>query len=188
MVNEIMSTLFDPNRKIWVLIEKGWGFGSGDILDEKGQKIGSMHRVIVSLGGKIELKELDESIACEVHKKIVAIRQTYDVKDPSGAMLGRIKKAMMAVIKPKLWLETEDDQKLYEARGKPMRWDFVILDASGKEIAKVNKLDKWKDVFIKGLFNFKDKYALRINDDAVGKVDARQLLGFVIAIDNIFHD
>ncbi len=183
-----MGTLFDPNRTVWVLVEKLWGFGSGDILDEKGQKIGQMHRVVVNFGGKIELKELNGSIACEIHKKTVAIRQIYDVKDPAGMILGRIKKAMMVGVKPKLWYETEDNHKIFEAKGKAMYWDFVILDASGKEVAKVNKVDKWKDIFMNSAFNFRDKYALRINDEKVGKVDARSLLGLVIAIDNIFHD
>ncbi len=184
-----MRTLFDPTREIWVLVIKGWGFGSGDILDEKGDKIGSMHRVIVSLGGKIELKELDGTTVCEVHEKIVAIRHTYDVKDSAGNKIGRIKKGITAVIRPKLWLQTEHGQKLFVAKGKIMRWDFVILDASGTEVAKVNKLDKWGDVFFtRGILNFKDRYALRINENAVGKVDARQLVGFVIAIDKIFND
>ncbi|OLS13406.1 MAG: hypothetical protein RBG13Loki_3002 [Promethearchaeota archaeon CR_4] len=49
LVNDTLGNLFDPNRKIWVLVEKWGKFGSGDILDEKGQKIGSIHRVNVSI-------------------------------------------------------------------------------------------------------------------------------------------
>jgi len=180
--------LFDPNRQFYVLIEKFWGFGSGDILDEKGEKVGIMHRVVISLGGKIELKELDGTTVAEIHKKIVAIRQTYDIKDEQENLLGRIKKSITAIVHPKLWLEGPNEEKLYEAKGKPMRWDFVILDAKGKQVAIVSKLDKWRDVFLKGVFNFKDKYALRIENDALGKVDPRILVGFVLSIDNIFHD
>lgn len=181
-------SLVDPNRRIWVLVEKFWNYGSGDILDEKGEKIGIMHRVLISLGGKIELKELDGTTICEIHKKIITIRQTYDIKDAEGNMLGRFKKALTAMIRPKLTLEGPEGKPILDCKGKPMRWDFTIIDMKGKTVATVGKLDKWRDVFLKSVFNFKDKYALRISDEFAGKVDTRLLLGYVITIDNIFHD
>ena len=157
-------------------------------MDEKGEKIGILHRVIVSLTHKIEIKDLDENTICEIHKKIVSVRKTYDIKDPEGNTLGRFKKAITAIIHPKLTLEGPDGKPILDCKGKPMRWDFTIVDPKGKIVATVGNLNKWKNVFVKGLFNFTQKYAMCISDEFMGKVDPRLLLGYVITIDNIFHD
>ncbi len=183
-----MGTLFEPTRKIWVLLDRGRDLGSGEFLDEKGQKIGSLHRVLASIGGKIELKDLDGTKVCEIHQKIETIQHIYDVKDGSGNSLGRIKKTMTGIIKNKLRFQIGENQNLFAVKGKPLQRNFGILDVSGKEVAIVSKIDKWKDDLVKGMFNFKEKYCLRIKDEFVGKVDARQLVGFVIAIEDNLRD
>ena len=157
-------------------------------MDERGEKIGKLHRVIISLGHKIEVRELDDTILFEIHKKIISVRQTYDIKDAEGNMLGRIKKALMAIVCPKLTLEDAEGKAILDCKGKPMKWDFTVIDPQGKLVATIGKLDKWRDVFLKGVFNFKDKYALHLNDEFAGKIDLRLLLGYVLAIDNIFHE
>ena len=66
-----------------------------------------------------------------------------------------------------------------------MGWSFKITDMSGNLIAEIEKADRWRDVFLGGLFDFKDTYALRILDN---QTDRRILLGFVLSIDNVLHD
>ena len=67
-----------------------------------------------------------------------------------------------------------------------MGWSYKVYDVStGKTIAEIEKADKWRDIFLGGLLDFKDTYALRILDN---ETDRRILLGFVLSIDNILHD
>src|SRR4030042_1004479 len=66
------GSLFDPQHEFYVLHEKYWNWGSGDILDEKGVVIGKMHRVFLSLRARIELKEVDGTLSAQIHQKIPA--------------------------------------------------------------------------------------------------------------------
>ena len=66
-----------------------------------------------------------------------------------------------------------------------MGFSFRVTDMSGKLIAEIEKADRWRDIFLGGLLDFKDTYALRIHDN---EVDRRILLGFVLSIDNVLHD
>lgn len=178
--------LFDINRNYYVLKEKYWDWGSGDILDEKGQPIGRMHRKIFSLRRKVELMELDGTIQATIHAKIVSARGSQDLKDPEGNMIARIKKAILSVFRPKFFLESPDGEKWYEAQGKFMGWSYKVTNfKTGELVAEIEKADRWRDIFLGGLFDFKDTYALRIHDN---KTDRRILLGFVLSIDNVLHD
>ena len=51
--------------------------------------------------------------------------------------------------------------------------------------AEIRKADRWRDVFLGGIADFSDTYAVKILDPTL---DRRTALGFVIAIDNILHD
>ena len=42
------NSLLDPKRNYYVLKEKLWDWGSGDIYDEKGNTIGKMKRKLLS--------------------------------------------------------------------------------------------------------------------------------------------
>ncbi len=183
-----METLFDPTRKTWLFLDKERTCASSDIIDEKGQKIGITHRVSIGLGEKIELKETNETTVCEVHQKIVAMRQFYDIKDDTGKIIGRIKKHTNLTTKSKFILESDDHKELFEAKGSLFLRDFRIMDVSGKEVAQVLRVDKWKDQFVKKTDFIGHKYSLHINDAFVGKVDARQLVGLVVAIEDISRE
>ncbi|HMF33857.1 MAG TPA: zinc-ribbon domain-containing protein, partial [Candidatus Lokiarchaeia archaeon] len=111
------GSLFDPQREFYVMNEKFWHWGSGDILDESGMPIGKMHRIFLSLRAKIELQEVSGEIGAEIHRKIFAVRPTYDLKDPDGNQIGRLRKAILNVIHPKIWLEDPAGNKILEARG-----------------------------------------------------------------------
>ena len=178
--------LFDINRNYYVLKEKYWDFGSGDVLDEKGQIIGKMHRKIFSIRKKIELKEIDGTVSATIHEKLISARGAQDLKDPEGNLIARIKKKLLTLFKPRLWLEDPEGNRWYEAEGKFMGFSFKVRDLStGQIIAEIEKADRWRDIFLGGMFDFKDTYALKILDNVT---DRRILLGFVISIDNILHD
>ncbi len=180
------GSLFDPKRELYVLHEKYWNWGSGDILDETGLIIGKMHRIFLSLRARIELKEVDGTLAAQIHRKLAAIRPTYDLKDAQDILIGRLRKAILNVIHPKIWLENAVGDKILEARGSFMRYDFIVYDMSGKAVAEINMMNRWKELFLGGsLFDFSDRYAIHIIDKSV---DRRLILGFCLAIDNTMHD
>ncbi len=154
-------------------------------MDEQGAEIGRMHRKLFSLRAKIEFNELDGTISAEIHRKLIAIKPTYDLKDGEENLIARLSKTIFSVFRPKFYLEDANKTRIMVAQGKFMGFNFQVTDMNGKLLGTINKADKWRDIFLGGMFDFKDTYALKIEDP---DVDRRQLLGFVIAIDNTLHD
>jgi len=177
--------LFDINRNYYVLKEKYWDWGSGDILDENNQKIGRMHRIIFSIRKRVELQEIDGTIAATIHAKLISARGAQDLKTPEGELIARIKKKILSFFRPVFFLEAPDGTEWFRAQGKFMGFSFKVYDVTGNVVAEIEKADKWRDIFLGGMFDFKDTYALKILDN---KTDRRVLLGFVLSIDNVLHD
>jgi uncharacterized protein YxjI len=178
--------LFDINRNYYILKEKYWDWGSGDILDENNQIIGRMHRIILSIRKRVELKEVDGTVVATIHAKLVTARAAQDLKTPDGELIARIKKKILSLFRPVFFLEAPDGTQWYRAQGQFMGFSFKIYDVStGDIVAEIEKADKWRDIFLGGIFDFKDTYALRILDN---KTDRRILLGFVLSVDNVLHD
>jgi uncharacterized protein YxjI len=178
--------LFDINRNYYILKEKYWDWGSGDILDENNQIIGRMKRVILSIRRRVELQEVDGSIAATIHAKIVSARGAQDLKDPQGNLIARIKKKILSFFRPVFYLEDPQGNQWFRAQGKFMGFSFKVYDVTtGKVVAEIEKADRWRDLFLGGLLDFKDTYALRILDN---ETDRRILVGFVLSIDNVLHD
>ena len=178
--------LFDINRNYYVLKEKYWDWGSGDILDENNQIIGRMHRIIFSIRKRVELQEIDGTIAATIHAKLISARGSQDLKTPEGELIARVKKKILSFFRPVFFLEAPDGTEFFRAQGKFMGFSFKIYDVTtGNVVAEIEKADKWRDLFLGGMFDFKDTYALKILDN---KTDRRVLLGFVLSIDNVLHD
>ena len=57
---------------------------------------------------------------------------------------------------------------------------LVLIISDGKEIAEVKKLDKYRDLIFKGLFDKSDTHAIHILDK---NFDRKILLGFIMAIE-----
>lgn len=185
MVEKNPGSLVSADRSFYVLKEKLWDWGSGDIYDEHGTTIGKMKRKILSLRAEISVNELDGGRALTVNKKIMSVRASYEIKDPKGNLLGRTRKKILTLFRPKMWMEGPDGGHALVGQGSFAGWDFDVKTADGRRIAEVSKTDRWRDVFLGGVFDYSDTYTLHILDPAY---DRRTLLGFVIAIDNSVHD
>ncbi len=178
--------LFDINRNYYILKEKYWDWGSGEILDENNQIIGRMKRVILSIRRRVELQEINGTISATIHAKIISARGAQDLKDPQGNLIARIKKKILSFFRPVFFLEDPNGVQWFRAQGKFMGFSFKVYDVTtGKVVAEIEKADRWRDLFLGGLLDFKDTYALRILDN---ETDRRILLGFVLSIDNVLHD
>ena len=180
------GSLFDPAREYYFLREKYWDWGSGPIYDRTGKEIGHMRRRVLSLRKLIEFKEADnQTIVATINQKLVAIRPTYDIKDASETLHGRVKKKLTSVFRPFLWLEDTHGNKILKAQGNFMGFNFTIQDVKGNLVAEVEKADKWRDFFLGGIFDFQDSYGVHIIDPSV---DRLHIIGLTVAIDNICHD
>lgn len=180
------KSLFDINRNYYLIKERMWDMGFGDIMDEKGNLIGKMNRIIFSIRRRVELQEVDGTVAATIHSKIVSARGAQDLKDPSGKLIARIKRKILTFFRNVFYLEDPLGQRWYTAEGDFMGWSFKIYEvASRKLIAEIEKADRWRDVFLRGIFDFTDTYALKILDN---ETDRRILVGFVLSIDNVLHD
>lgn len=177
--------LLNSEVNYYVLKEKWWDWGSGDICNEAGTPIGRMHRRVISLRALTEVTERDGNPVFTVNKKLVSMRPSYMIKDAEGSLLGRTNRKILTLFRPKLWLEGEKGKKLLEAKGNFLGKDFKIKDLKGNLKAKIGKSDFFKDLVLGGMFDFSDTYAVQILDP---EYDKRLLLGFVIAIDNSVHD
>ena len=180
------ASLFDLSRSYYLIHERMWDMGFGDIMDEEGKLIGRMHRILLSIRRRVELQELDGTIVATIHSKIVSARGAQDLKTPDGELIARIKKKILTLFKSKFFLEDPMGNRWYEAVGDFFGWSFKIYDiTTGKLVAEIEKADRWRDVFLGGIFDFADRYALRILDN---ETDRRILVGFVLSIDNVMHD
>ena len=180
-----MPSLIDADRQYYVVKEKFWDWGSGDINDESGATIGKMDRKFLSLRSTIAVTEADGMGLFTVSKKLVSIRTSYDIKDENDELLGRTKKKIFSFFKPKMWMEDAGGRKLLIAEGSFAGWRFTIKDNTGQLIGQVSKSDALRDVFLGGMFDFSDTYTLQVMEPSF---DRRLLLGLVIAIDNSVHD
>ena len=145
-----------------------------------------MKRVILSIRRRVELKEVDGTIAATIHAKIVSARGAQDLKDPQGNLIARIKKKILSFFRPVFYLEDPEGNRWYKAQGRFMGFSFKVYDeTTGNVVAEIEKADRWRDLFLGGLLDFKDTYALRILDN---ETDRRILVGFVLSIDNVLHD
>jgi len=179
-------SLFDLSRNYYIIKERMWDMGYGDIMDEEGKLIGRMNRILLSIRRRVELQELDGTVVATIHSKIVSARGAQDLKTPDGELIARIKKKILTFFRNKFFLEDPMGNRWYEADGNFFGWSFKIYDlTTGKLVAEIEKADRWRDVFLGGIFDFADKYALRILDN---ETDRRILVGFVLSIDNVMHD
>ena len=176
--------LLDSSRTFYLLQEQMWDMGWGDIFNEKGAIVGRMNRIILSLRRDIELQNTDGTVVGKVRRKIIALRPIFDIFDGEGNFVARTKQKLLSVFRPAIWLEDPEGNKLLKAQGNFMRWKFRIEDPKKKLVAEIEKADKWRDIFLGGVFDFSDKFAIRI----YGDIERLFVLGFALGIDDAYHD
>jgi|TARA_B100001750_G_C15496262_1_gene594321 uncharacterized protein YxjI len=183
-------TLLDSSIDYYVLKEKQWDLGSGEIYDSNGDVIGKMERRLRNIRGLTKLTEIDGRGVLKIQRKLFTYRITYDVFESHeddgmhGKQFARCKRSFWSWFRPKMWFEYESTEqgsskKRLDAQGSFSGWTFKII-SEGKEIAEVKKLDKYRDLIFKGLFDKSDTHAIHILDK---NFDRKILLGFIMAIE-----
>ena len=173
------NSLLDPKRNYYVLKEKLWDWGSGDIYDEKGNTIGKMKRKLLSLRKQITVSDFDNKEILTVNRKIASVRKTYEIKDMDDKILGRTNKKIMSFIRPKMWMENTNGEQQLIGQGSFAGWNFKVV-YEGKEIAEVKKLDRFRDLIGPKILDIADTHAIHILDK---DFDRKILLGFIMCIE-----
>lgn len=181
------TSLFDANRQYYAIRRQWWGWGSGTIQDEQGQIIGHLHRRLLTIRQKTEFREADDiTLSASINRKIVALRDTIDIKDGQERILGRVRQKILTLFRPLVWMEDHRGKKILEAKGNFLGFSFIVYDMKGNVIAEIDKLDKWKDIFLGGgIFDFENMYAIVIHDPYI---DRRLILPLAVAIDEVVHE
>ena len=75
-----------------------------------------------------------------VEQKILALRDTFGIKDRNGNQLAYVKKQLVS-FGPKFWYETPNGQRLGEIHGKVLtiRPTYEVYDSQGQLVAQVKK-------------------------------------------------
>jgi len=75
-----------------------------------------------------------------IDQKIMAMRDTYGIKDRNGNLLAYVKKKVVS-LGPNFWFESPDGARLGEVKGKvvTVRPTFEVYDAQGQLVAVVKK-------------------------------------------------
>ncbi len=75
-----------------------------------------------------------------IEQKIMAMRDTFGIKDRNGNLLAYVKKKLVA-LGPNFWFESPDGTRLGEVKGKviAVRPTFEIYDTQGQLLAVVKK-------------------------------------------------
>lgn len=75
-----------------------------------------------------------------IEQKILALRDTFGIKDRNGNQLAYVKKQLVS-FGPKFWYEDPNGQRLGEIHGKviAIRPTFEIYDSQGQMVAQVKK-------------------------------------------------
>ena len=134
-----------------------------------------------------EFREADDrTVSATINRKLVAVRDTIDIKDGNERDVGRVKQKILTVLRPMVWVEDPNGSRILEAKGNFLGFSFKVHDMQGKVVAEIDKLDMWKDIFVGGsMFDFQNTYAVVINDPSV---DRRLIVPLAIAIDEEIHE
>jgi uncharacterized protein YxjI len=178
-------SLLDPTIEYYVLHEKVWKFGGGEIFNPAGEQVGAMKRKLLSMRAEISLEEPNGEVLCTINRKLISARPIYDVKLPDDTMIGRAKAALIA-FRGSIMMYDANDNQVFKAQGGVTKWNFEIRDPKDKNrvFAVIKKADKFRDVFLPA-FNFKDRYVIHVVDP---NVDRLMLLAYAVIIDNTYHD
>jgi len=186
---KISFGLLDPCQLSYVIKEHFLEGGSSPIYNDSGQHIGKIQRKLQAIRENIEMLELDDTIVASVHRKLVAIRPTFALKDGNEKLLGHFEKTLLNLLHPKFYLKNPQGEIILTAQGKLMGFDFMIyrgeLVNSNNLVAEIHKADRWDSEFFSGTWDFTETYGIRVLHPTI---DRRMVLGFVIAIDDLMRD
>jgi uncharacterized protein YxjI len=152
---------------MYVIRERLFSIGDDfDILDEHGEKVLHVDGKVLSVRNKVVIEDLSGAEVASVHRQLVALRPTYEVRI-GGEKAAEVRRKLFTPFREKFTIDVPGPDDL-EMRGNLLDHEYTI-DRGGREVAAVSK--RWLTV--------RDTYAVQLAADQ----DPLLILGSVLALD-----
>jgi uncharacterized protein YxjI len=152
---------------MYVIRERFFSIGDDfDVLDEHGDKVFHVDGKVLSLRGKVSIEDLDGNELALVHRHLVALRPTYEIRI-GGEKAAEVRKKLFTPFRDKFTIDVPGPDDL-EMRGDLLNHEYTI-ERGGEEVAAVSK--RWLTI--------RDTYAVRIT---AGQ-DPLLIIASVLALD-----
>ena len=152
---------------MYVIRERFFAFGDDfDVLDEHGNKVLHVDGKVFSVRDKVVIEDLNGDEVASVHRQLVALRPTYEIRI-GGEKAAEVRKKLFTPFRDKFTIDVPGPDDL-EMKGDLLDHEYVI-EQDGREVAAVSK--RWLTI--------RDTYAVQV---AAG-VDPLLIIASVLALD-----
>lgn len=132
-----MSVL-DQNIKKYIIKPRGNLISNFDIKDENGNKLGMVKVSITQ--SKLSLFDSDDSLLLTINKKLFSIKgRTYEVKNPFGNLIGRLKQKGELKLSSDVLFENSKKNEILSGEIPLSDASCEIYDDQGDVVASVAK-------------------------------------------------
>ena len=150
-----------------VIRERFFSIGDDfDVLDEHGNKVFHVDGKVLSVRNKVVVEDLAGNEVASVHRHLVAVRSTYEIRI-GGEKAAEVRKKLFTPFRDKFTIDVPGPDDL-EMKGDLLDHEYVI-ERGGDEVAAVSK--RWLTI--------RDTYAVQITEG----VDPLLILCSVLALD-----
>jgi uncharacterized protein YxjI len=152
---------------MYVIRERFFSIGDDfDVMDEHGNKIFHVDGKVLSLRNKVVIEDLDGQELASVHRHLVALRPTYEIRI-GGEKAAEVRKKLFTPFRDKFTIDVPGPDDL-EMAGNLLDHEYTI-ERGGREVAAVSK--RWLTI--------RDTYAVQVTADQ----DPLLIIGAVLALD-----
>ena len=152
---------------MYVIRERFFSIGDDfDIVDDHGDKVFHVDGKVFSVRNKLVIEDLSGAEVASVHRHLVSLRPTYEVRI-GGEKAAEVRKKLFTPFREKFTIDVPGPDDL-EMKGDLIDHEYTI-DRGGREVAAVSK--RWLTI--------RDTYAVQIAADQ----EPLLILGSVLALD-----
>jgi len=152
---------------MYVIRERFFAFGDDfDVLDEHGNKVLHVDGKVLTVRDKVVIEDLNGDEVASVHRQLVALRPTYEIRI-GGEKAAEVRKKLFTPFREKFTIDVPGPDDL-EMKGDLLDHEYVI-ERGGEEVASVSK--RWLTI--------RDTYAVKV---AAG-IEPLLIIGSVLALD-----
>ena len=152
---------------MYVIRERFFSFGDDfDVLDEHGNKVLHVDGKVFSVRDKVVIEDLNGDEVASVHRQLIALRQTYEIRI-AGEKAAEVRKKLFTPFRDKFTIDVPGPDDL-EMKGDLLDHEYVI-EQNGQEVAAVSK--RWLTI--------RDTYAVQV----AAHINPLLIIASVLALD-----
>ena len=152
---------------MYVIRERFFAFGDDfDVLDEHGNKVLHVDGKVFTVRHKVVIEDLNGDEVASVHRQLVALRPTYEIRI-GGEKAAEVRKKLFTPFRDKFTIDVPGPDDL-EMKGDLLDHEYVI-EQNGQEVAAVSK--RWLTI--------RDTYAVQV----AAHINPLLIIASVLALD-----